>query len=1096
MGRCHAFFLTILCAPVISASATALETYLEAEFDDGVCFSGEGEIPATTPLPCGGLWSEGVENGIGPPGASAIISIANDPACDPPAPDNSVFIDPGHGLRGTTQGLRFLDLNCGSTVTNFYVTGAAATDSQVYWIDYSFKIDPDGSGLADLLGELKVFDTSGSDVMRLWHGLHVPDTEPEFRYKFSISTDPEEPPVVARNISPTTINDEWRALIKIDPVADTQTHWLWKNGDAIVGFVSSDGDDVFGRPYPLRQLQDTILHRLAFRTRADTPVDFFVDGLRVASEPPRTIPIELKALPLVPGQIKLRWLTLGTSEAGFSLQRAADGSGEWTTLPAVIQAGSTEHVDDTAGVQPVKYNYRLRAEYSDGTQSPWTNVASAVPVYQGKPLFGWLNLLDFLPPPPFEPGDPTNAGTTTASFQNALDALAGGADGPQVLYIPDGAYAVNDTLHIEGKAGVQLIGESTDGSVVQWTGDPGTGPDDTVVMFHAEGNRDAQFRNITWDGNCYQTDANGLPVGECFVVAFDESYCGNVNNGDYETECNALAYQDPGVGRSDSDSAQFHSVFKNSYVGLRIGHYMVQDSEITVRRCRFEDNFVGTSIEDFNALSIWFWDGKFERNYVGVANDITYVRQKFDASYEATCSLSGQPCSNYVAGCDRTSGDFCSRRWGGDFSVVRGRFEDSGFADLFVQPTGRFVFRDSYSSGSDRFFYAMGKNSTAAQWSLINNRIEDDSGVAIEIRTPGPFLLADNLIYSDGESVPVTLTSVEPEDIDGDGDDDVDIDLIALNNGYSLDEGVEPYGFEASFRLREFDDHTIVNPGSPAFSIPPMPAVQDLLTDRPVFTVADDALAQEVIDLAAANQPAIVHFPGGSHDVEQPALERRHRRTAPADRLARRRPCDRAGSATVRFGDPRGQRRRERPRRLDQPGASFRARPAWRAGQRNGNCPNGLRRRSARRQSRIGDADSRQHARGSASSPDRIGESRAEQRGRYFLRNHGGERLGLRCRQRTSRSQGACSECPYGEVQTLSASPRSGRNRTGRSQHQQSGVDRSPERHHDQRPSSARSPSAGPGDGNDSHRRLQRQRRSRRTSARRASVADDALLLR
>ena len=219
-------------------------------------------------------------------------------------------------------------------------------------------------------------------------------------------------------------------------------------------------------------------------------------------------------------------------------------------------------------------------------------------------------------------------------------------------------YAVDRTLYLEGRAGVQLIGEAPGTVVIQWD-DPsnnGAGPDDVRVLFHAEGNRDTTYRNLIWDGGCKDPQSRD---NTCFVVAFDQSFCGVCSGpegrclpADERTEpglCDGLPWpESPTIGHGDMAGAHIDSSFRNAHIGLRIGHYQVQDDTLTVRRCRFTRNFAGASIEDFNALRIWFWDDWFEDNYVGVTNDIQWTRRRYDPDYK-------------TGRCDQPAGEACYR---------------------------------------------------------------------------------------------------------------------------------------------------------------------------------------------------------------------------------------------------------------------------------------------------------------------------------------------------------------------------------------------------------------------------------------------------
>jgi len=554
-------------------------------------------------------------------------------------------------------------------------------------------------------------------------------------------------------------------------------------------------------------------------------------------------PRDVEALPEAGGRIRVEWSGAGGANEGYVLERRT-GDGPWQVIAGAsdLPAGATRCVDEVDPA-PRHHAYRLASVRGSG-QSAWSETTTAVPAFSGQPLVGWLDVTDYdsckIPgvrePHPIQCAIHDLGGRTAAGQNPAV--------GPHVLYFPDGEYAVDRTLFMEGRAGVQFVGQSSGGAVLKWTGPPGTGPDDTRALFHAEGNRDSTWRNMVWDGGCASPDT-------CFVVAFDQSFCGRSDLGILRSdECGAknLGWpEDDRVGESDNGGAHLDSVFRNAYVGLRLGHYGVADDTTTVRRCSFEHNFVGASLEDFNALRHWFWDDLFEDNFVALSNNIGRVRQAFDPQFDPA---------------DRAGGR------GGDFAVYRGRFVDNRHTDVWAEPTGEFIVRDSWFSGARRFFFGAGPYSTPGRYSLIGNRVWDRDGSAMETRNPGSFLLADNRIYTDPEATPVVLDA--PARASREYPEAGHIDLVAIENTYSIPPERRPYEFLKEFRLREIGDRRIQEP--PPVSIPPLPEARDPLHDRPIYTVTDArsddpaanaARIQRIIDAAAADPvPAVVHFPG------------------------------------------------------------------------------------------------------------------------------------------------------------------------------------------------------------------------------------------
>ena len=321
-----------------------------------------------------------------------------------------------------------------------------------------------------------------------------------------------------------------------------------------------------GDPQPLPSSATFITHPV--------PVTCALDDVRVTGDSPATgFATDLVALP-DPDGVRLQWTNLPNgTETGYQVERALDPFGPWS-----IQAGVSELPPGTSVFVDEVRTHAARAALLPGSGYlvPANPCAPAwlrrSPVFSGLPLHGWLNVADFIAA--------AGPGASHAdAIQAALNALGGrGADPslspPHVLYFPDGTYTIDRTLYLEGHAGIQLVGESIGGVVLQWTGPVGTSPHDAAVMFHAEGNRDAAFRRLVWDGGCA---AHAVPWDTCFVVAFDQSYCGRPDTGNYNSaECGAqnLGWpEDPTLGFADTAGLHLDSTFRNAYIGLRIGHH-------------------------------------------------------------------------------------------------------------------------------------------------------------------------------------------------------------------------------------------------------------------------------------------------------------------------------------------------------------------------------------------------------------------------------------------------------------------------------------------------------------------------------------------
>ncbi|MHC4610844.1 MAG: Ig-like domain-containing protein, partial [Planctomycetota bacterium] len=209
------------------------------------------------------------------------------------------------------------------------------------------------------------------------------------------------------------------------------------------------------------------------------------------------------------------------------------------------------------------------------------------------------------------------------------------------------------------------------------------------------------------------------------------------------------------------------------------------------------------------------------------------------------------------------------RKWAGDWAVMRGRFSNNTAADVWAAASpGSFTIRDSWSTGSGRFFFGAGQTSTPVRVSLLNNEVgdydplDDRSGHAIENENSGTLFLVDNKIYSRaGQPEPVEADSLVPTD------------LLALNNGYTVVSQYAPTPFDG--KLLSIDDYVLSCATDPQEDCPdvvppPVPTATDPLLGRSIYTVVDAATIQEVIDVASADSGlAAVHFTSGSYEVEQ-----------------------------------------------------------------------------------------------------------------------------------------------------------------------------------------------------------------------------------
>jgi len=570
---------------------------------------------------------------------------------------------------------------------------------------------------------------------------------------------------------------------------------------------------------------------------------FVVQTLAFATPP---APTGVKAVPKASNRIDVSWSNV-TGESGYQVQRRLAGTTPWS-IAGTVGADITTFSDFFSFVARKKYEYQVIATSGAGNSPPSTMTWS-VAVFTGPPFSDWLNAADF-------GANGQDGNDDTQALQQALNALnVDGLQGnqrlapdlPHVLYIPNGTYYLSDTLFLEGRLGLLIYGQSAGGVVFEWNGASGTSATATKPMIHSDGAPRSVFKNLVWDG--------GSDRGKLYVVAFDESYCGASGNFNFNAACTGLGnswYQlKDAEGFADIGTMHIDSTFRNSWIGLRIGHWHVQDSEMTIRRCQFLNNDFGTSIEDFNALDIWFWDCLFEGNReVGItdempiyggtpgnyAGDFRVIRGRFLNN----CSVSSNPnCANHTSG---PSGPYCGGYCGG--------------GDITMSPDGQVTVQGSWSKGSARFLVVNPPGLTGAVHpvSLIRNKIDnfDQQNAyqarAVTIYSPGPLLLLGNEIDTSRSGV--------PRDFPVEAETWMTTDVVALHNKYTTSQ---PYS-GGNKKVFQNDDPTI---GTFDLPVPGQPAVSPVL-ERPVYTVTDAANAQDVIDAAVADpNPAIVHFPSG-----------------------------------------------------------------------------------------------------------------------------------------------------------------------------------------------------------------------------------------
>lgn len=170
----------------------------------------------------------------------------------------------------------------------------------------------------------------------------------------------------------------------------------------------------------------------------------------------------------------------------------------------------------------------------------------------------------------------------THALQTAINDLGKEGHSP-VLYIPAGTYRITQTLTMQTRTGIGIIGEDPENTIIKWDGATG------MKMFALNGVSYSEYSRITWDGN------------NKALIAVAHEWDGKV------------PYANSGTQHCDE-------VFRNIGVGLESGANM--DAEIAIKRCRFYNcSSTGISLQGWNALDWWVWDCYFDSCNNGVANN-------------------------------------------------------------------------------------------------------------------------------------------------------------------------------------------------------------------------------------------------------------------------------------------------------------------------------------------------------------------------------------------------------------------------------------------------------------------------------------------
>lgn len=294
--------------------------------------------------------------------------------------------------------------------------------------------------------------------------------------------------------------------------------------------------------------------------------------------------------------------TSGISQTGATISwntnRPADSKVEYgltTSYGNVVSLATmeTSHRLNLVGLTPdTLYHFRVTSKDAGGKESASSDLTFRTggplpgPAPVGEfdetmgPFASWTNVKM---PPYGARGDGNN--DDTEELQAALDALSSG--GPvKTLFLPAGVYRITQTLTLRNTIYVNVIGASSDTTILQWGGAPGG------TMMHIDGVAYSRFNSLTWDG---QTRAS---------VAVSQSK------------------RDNGLQHFDTGNAFVADVFKDVEYGILAGANDIGAAETSVVRCRFIRNSqAGINTRNFNALDWWVWFCYFEDCAIGVTNN-------------------------------------------------------------------------------------------------------------------------------------------------------------------------------------------------------------------------------------------------------------------------------------------------------------------------------------------------------------------------------------------------------------------------------------------------------------------------------------------
>jgi hypothetical protein len=192
----------------------------------------------------------------------------------------------------------------------------------------------------------------------------------------------------------------------------------------------------------------------------------------------------------------------------------------------------------------------------------------------------------------------------------------------------------------------------------------------------------------------------------------------------------------------------------------------------------------------------------------------------------------------------------------GNFHVYNSIFQNSATADLSIDNTGLFNFRNNYSTGSNRFFSSGGTNNPANVTIQGNTILDTTNAPSVSVSDLGPVILIDNTIRSASTVTTGPVVSVVGFN---------PADLFSMGNTFTVSSPTKANGHYHSIQDQSVARSTI-NPSPP--TLPGTPPNNH----RQIYEVAPGSSAaqiQQAINNAGASGTVkpVVHLQAGSYSI-------------------------------------------------------------------------------------------------------------------------------------------------------------------------------------------------------------------------------------